>query len=103
MITDCWVNQHDLSELSKSIGRDFTGYLEFKPEDGENARITSFCSRCQREQPLFIPKKEINESFRHEMAKAMVGMPSNLSPKFKHFWFTARCSTCGTDLVLMRS
>lgn len=98
-----WKSDHDLAGLSKAMGKYMTAYYEFVSQDGVAATVDSFCSACQEGHPLFIPNKEAKQQFRNSLQDAMVGAPANISPQFRHFWFHARCSNCGEDLVLMRS
>ncbi len=98
-----WTSNHDLLALSKALGKYLTAYYEFTSQDGEVAPVKGSCSKCQGEHSLFVPSKKAKQEFRDSLKTALVGAPSNISPLFNHFWFHARCSNCGEDLVLMRS
>lgn len=98
-----WVKCHDLLKLSNALGKYFTGYLEFNPDEGEKINSLIYCEKCQTETQLIIPTKEKKNWFRNGMEENLINAPANISPLFKHFWFHARCCQCGSDLILMRS
>jgi hypothetical protein len=100
-----WIYKHDLLELSNSLGKYLGGYCEFCPENGEVVDFPppQFCATCQEVHKVILPTKEFREKFREQLISALRGAPSNIAPSLKHFWYHARCSKCGADLILMRS
>ena len=102
-VLENWVRQHDMAKLSQSLGRNLAGYLEFSPEESEESELEQDCNICGQSGFALILTKEKKENFRQMMAEALKQAPASISPAFKHFWFHARCSKCGTDVSLMRS
>lgn len=104
-VLEKWERQHDMGELSKNLGTYLTGYMEFSPEESEESKHIGeqHCSICGQDGFALIPTSKKKEDFRGMMAEASRQAPSNISPNFKHFWFHARCSSCGADIILMRS